>query len=182
MEEELLREIARGYLIPFFSGARLEGDAILSTAREECVAFSDPQSIVFKIDRQDNYRLKMTRPQPFATTAGNIVPEITVVRAFTEIVGTMASALASPLKHDLLSTFERRVVAKSVSSVRASENVLLSGIDQLAQWSCRTYEGSTISAAVGFRDQPQEENAPTLNEIAKHDFSAVISNGIDTIL
>ena len=181
MEEALLRKISQEYLIPFFSGAKLEEQSVLSSAQEAKVAFRDPISIVFKATRTDRYRLIMTRAQPFASIS-TMVPEIAIVRAFIDVVAPMAAALASPLKHDLLSTFSRRVVAKAMSSVEERESTLLSGIDQLARWATRLYEGSPISAAIGFRQSPQDEGAPTLDEIGRHDFSAVVSNGFDTLL
>ena len=39
MDEPLLREIAERYLLPFFSGARLELQAEKSSASEKTVAF-----------------------------------------------------------------------------------------------------------------------------------------------
>jgi hypothetical protein len=182
MNEELLREIAQEHLVPFFSGARLEDKAIASSVRQETVAFRDQVSIAFKVARADHYRLVLTRSQPFATSTGTIVPEINVVRAFIEVVAPMAKELASPLKHDLLTTFTRRVVAKTMSSHEDREGTILMGIDQLAHWSSRQYEGLPISASIGFRHRPQGQNAPTLSDLSKHDFSAVLSNGHDTLL
>jgi hypothetical protein len=181
MEEGLLREISQRYLVPFFSGAELEGRSAASSAREETVAFRDPVSIAFKVTRNDNYRLTLKRAQPFAQMDGTTVPEIAVVRAFIDVVAPMGEALESSLKDDLLLTFSRRVVAKAMSSAEERESTLLSGIDQLAQWSNRLYEGSAISAAIGFRHRPQA-GRPTLGEISEHDFAAVISNGHDTLL
>jgi hypothetical protein len=146
------------------------------------VAFRDPVSIAFKAAREDQYRLVLTRPQAFATATGTTVPELTVVRAFVDVLASMGDALASPLKHDLLLTFQRRVVARAMSTVRESESTLLSGIDQLAGWSNQQYEGSPISASIGFKHQPQGARAPTLVDISRHEFSAVISNGYDTLL
>jgi hypothetical protein len=182
LEEGLLREIAQEFLVPFFSGARLEDDSEASSSRQDTVAFRDPVSIAFKAARQDQYRLVLTRPQAFATATGTKVPELAVVRAFVDIIASMADALVSPLKRDLLSTFQRRVVARAVSTVHESESTLLSGIDQLAAWASRQYEGSAISASIGFRQLRQNANRPTLVDISGHDFSAVISNGYDTLL
>jgi hypothetical protein len=45
MEEHLLREISQEYLIPFFSGAKLEEQSVPSSPQEANVAFRDPVSI-----------------------------------------------------------------------------------------------------------------------------------------
>lgn len=182
MEEVLLREISDKYLVPFFSGARLEDKALKSSSQEATVAFYSPVSIAFKVNKDDDYRLLLTRSQSFAKTAGATVPEIAVVRAFIEVVATMSDALASPLKNDLLSTFSRRIVAKAMGSVDDWESTILSGIDELARWSNRQYEGKPISAALGFRHLPQDDKAPHISEICSNDFGAVVSNGHDTLL
>ncbi len=182
LREWLLREIAEKYLVPFFSGSKLEDDSESSSSGQGMTAFRDPCSIAFKAAAQDKYRLVLTRSQPFATATDTIVPEISVVRAFVEIIASMADALESELKHDLLSTFQRRVVAKALSRVYGSEDTILSGIDQMSSWASRQYEGGAIAASIGFRHLTQPQTRPTLNEISKYDFSAVISNGYDTLL
>lgn len=182
MREILLREISEEFLVPFFSGARLEGRSEKSSPREATVAFRDPVSIAFKASTEDDYRLVLTRPQPFAAANATIVPEIAVVRAFVEVIGPMSEALAGPLKYDFLSTFSRRVVAQALSSPNLPAETLLSGIDQLSRWSSRLYEGSAISAAIGFRMKPQPEGAVSLRAIGAHDFGAVLTNGYDTLL
>jgi hypothetical protein len=54
-------------------------------------------------------------------------------------------------------------------------------LDQLAKWGTRLYEGKPISAALGFvPDRPGGD--ATLQDICHHDFSAVLSNGFDTML
>ena len=181
VEEGLLREIAGKHLLPFFSGSRLEERSMASTSREDLVAFRDPVSIAFKVSKTDDYRLVVRRSQPFAKAEGTAVPEISVVRAFVDAVAPMADALSSDLKHDLLSTFSRRVVAKAMSAADGWEETILTAIDQLSNWSSRTYEGSAIAAALGFRHKP-ENGTPFLSDIASHDFAAVLSNGHDTLL
>lgn len=138
MKEELLREISEEYLLPFFSGARLESASVPSTPREEQVALRDPLSISFKINRNDRYRLTMTRSQPFSSAVKPVIQEIEVVRAFVEVVSRMESHLETDLKDDLLSTFQRRIVARAIRG-EEFEKVILSGIDQMAKWGNRLY-------------------------------------------
>jgi hypothetical protein len=178
MKEQLLRELASDYLVPLFSGSSLADAAEPSTYRHQGVAFRSPVSIAFKVSREDNYRLVLTRSQPFA---GNIIPETAVVRAFVACLKEMEDVLNTPLKVDLLSTFERKIVARAVARRDWSE-VVLSGIDQLAKWGNRRYEGAPISAAIGFRHRSQPEGSLRLGQLAAHDFSAVLTNGQDTLL
>lgn len=182
MDRDLLRDIAEQYLVPFFSGARLQPDVVTSSPWDELVALRGPCAIAFKVEAEDNYRLVLARSQPFATPANNVVPEITVVKSFVSTLKPMVPVLNSELKPDLLAAFQRRIVAKAISTKEARETVLLSGIDQLIRWSTNLYEGASVSAAIGYKHKPQSADAPTLESLARHDFSAVLSNGHDTLL
>lgn len=188
MDETLLREIATDYLVPFFSGAELRTDSTKSRSSRR-VVLQDPESIAFKVDKADSYRMVLTRPQAFAQETSAAVPEIAIVRAFVNVISRMASQLTTSLKHDLLSTFQRRIVARALGFVEeptdvstGRERTLLSGIDLLAGWANRLYEGSHIAASIGFRHTPQGSDAIPLGEFGKNDFGAVVSNGHDTLL
>lgn len=180
MKAELLREISQQYLLPFFSGARLESDTVSSTTRAERAAHHGPLSIKFKVNLQDRYRLVLTRPQPFTFSRGRVVSEIDVVRAFCDVLATMEQELSGPLKSDLLSTFQRRVVARALRN-GVNEETILQGIDQLALWGNRLYEGAPISASLGYR-QTEKGHRPRFDQFIDHDFASVLSNGYDTLL
>ncbi len=180
MSPELLREISEQYLRPFFSGARLESGTINSTVRADRAAHDGPLSIKFKVNLKDRYRLVLTRSQPFTFSRNRIITEIDVVRAFCDILAEMEEQLEGPLKNDLLSTFQRRVVARALGT-STNEATILNGIDQLVRWGNRLYEGAPISAAIGFRPT-QQVHTPSLDQIGDLDFAAVLSNGFDTIL
>lgn len=179
MEETLLREIANEYLVPLFSGASLSPNADKKTA-SQLVAWHNPLSIAFKISKSDKYRLILARSQRFAQEKEVTLSETAVVKAFVAVVAEMADALEGPLRHDLLSTFQRRIVARAMAT-GSSENVILSAIDQLTSWGAKLYEGAPISASLGYRSTPGNFDI-TLEEISKHDFVSVLSNGYDTIL
>ena len=84
-------------------------------------------------------------------------------------------------KADLRATFPRRVVAKAICKKRSQEDAVLAVIDQFAIWAGQQYEGKPISAAVGF--DPTGPTGPvTFNHLCSENFSAVLSNGHDTML
>lgn len=181
MDQGLLRGIVIEYLVPLFSGAQLEDRAENSNRREGLVATRDPLRIAFKVSRNDDYRLVLSRPQPFAKTSEANLPEIDVVQAFVDVVAHMADALNSPLKDDLLSTFQRRIVARAIGLPNL-EPLVLSGIDQLANWGAKLYEGAPIAASIGFSDNTQRRGTVKIGEIAAQDFGAVMGNGYDTLM
>lgn len=180
MKEEVLREIAGDFLVPLFSGAQLEESAEQSGRRDGLVSLRDPLKIAFKVNRDDDYRLVLSRRQAYAKSSEAVVTEINVVRAFAGVVATMEDPLDSPLKQDLLSTIQRRIVARATG--RDLETLVLSGIDQLVSWGLALYEGSPISASIGFSARDQPEGTVDIRDIAQHDFGAVLGNGFDTLM
>lgn len=180
MKESLLREISEKYLRPFFSGAKIEVSSVTSSPRESRVSFISPQLIEFKVNRRDAYRLQIRRDQPFSQKDGE-ARETKVIDAFVSILSTMEDELDSHLKDDLLSTFQRRVVARAVADV-LGEKSLLAVIDQMAAWATRLYEGAPISSAIGIASKGRSSSGLSLNDIAENDFGAVLSNGFDTLL
>ena len=119
MDSELLREISEQYLLPFFSGAKLEPGTIKSTTRADRAAHAGPLAIKFKVNLQDRYRLVLSRPQPFTFSGSRVVTEIDVVRAFCDVLAMMETQLTGPLKADLLSTFQRRIVARAIRNAES---------------------------------------------------------------
>lgn len=180
MDEELLREISEAYLLPFFSGASIEPSALKSSVSEARVAIKTTQSIAFKVNRPDQYRLVVRRDQPFAADS-DPAREKRVVEAFVDVLERMSDELRGPLKEDLLSTFQRRVVAEATAEPGEGAK-LLTVIDQLALWATRLYEGAPIASAIGIDPSVSGTRSLPLANIAKEDFFAVLSNGFDTML
>ena len=134
MEEALLREISEKYLLPFFSGATIELSSTPSKTSARAVAILSPQIIGFKVNKADKYRLRFRRDQPFAQKT-DPARETLLIESFVGILGTMEEQLSGPLKDDLLSTFQRRVVARAAAD-DGGERQLLSVIE-IGRASCR---------------------------------------------
>jgi hypothetical protein len=179
MDEPVLRELAEEYLLPLFSGASLTASEPSGPA-QQCVAFSSPCAIGFKVNRRDPYRLFLYRSQPFAKIGSGLVTERDVVEAFINVVQEIEPGLGAAYKDDLLSTFQRRVVASAIAPP-ALRQVVLEALDQLAGWATRLYEGKPISAALGI-DPTRRGGSVTLKDIRQEDFSAVMTNGFDTLI
>ena len=181
MDENLLRDIAAEYLVPLFSGARLESNSVSSTRRDSLVGSNDPCTIHLKAERADQYRLVIKRSQPFSKVKSNVLAEKHVVEGFVSVLNEIKDGLSKSYKSDLLATFQRRIVAKSVANSAQMQTTLLSALDQMAIWASRLYEGQPIAAAFGFKAD-QTADACLLHEICQTDFSAVLSNGFDSLL
>ena len=179
MEAALLRKLAVEHLRPLFSGAEIQADPFPSTAAEQCVAYEDPCTILFKLAREDLYRLSLRRSQMFDSDGGGRVNEKRVVQAFVDVAREIEQGLAAPYGADLLSTFQHRVVVKAIG-LSEVQGTLLAAIDQLSVWATRLYEGKPIAAIFGFEPNVQGGNV-TLHDICLKDFSSVLSNGFDTM-
>ena len=181
MEESLLRDIAERYLLPFFSGARLEAIAAKSSAKDQTVAFvTNLQTIGFKVDKDDSYRLIIGRNQNFAEK-NSPTAEFAVIQAFVDCLSGMKDILSGELKDEVLSTFQRRVIAKAISSQIDHKNIL-SAIDQVSMWASKLYEGAPIASAIGISQNSEKSSELTLKLIGKEDYGMVLSNGFDTLL
>lgn len=179
MEEELLRQIANSFLLPLFSGGEILPQAH-SPAKGKCVAFANNLcTIEFKVGKKDSYRLRLHRSQPFSQQSGRVI-EKTVVEAFVEVLREIEPALEKDYGDDVLASFQRRVVAKAAVEPSA-EKMLLRVIDQLSLWATRLYEGHPIVAAIGLVPN-SDPNTVEFDQLCGNDFSAVLSNGFDTLL
>jgi len=122
----------------------------VSTPREEEFAFINPCAIAFKIERSDNYRIVISRPQPFQQTQGDRIPESVVIEAFVATLYGMRELLNSSYRDDVLLSLQRRVIARALPS-NGNEVQVLAAIDALIAWSARLYEGAPITASIGLR-------------------------------
>jgi hypothetical protein len=163
------------------SGAELDANATASSGREGRTAFDGPCTIRFKAERGDNYRLALRRSQPFAQRYGKTVSEIHVVRAFVNVVDGMKEGLDSAYGADLRTAFPRRVVVGALCRGIKNEDAVLGVIDQMAMWAGQQYEGKPIPAAVGFM-QNDTQGSVSFRDFCDEKFSAVVSNGFDTLV
>lgn len=180
MQEQELRELAKDFLVPLFSGAEVAPASKASSPRQKCVARDGLSSILFKVDRDDRFRLSLRRKQPFDEVSTGRLTEHTVVQAFVDVLREIAPGLNAPYRHDLLASFTRRIVARAIAPTN-SETVVLGALDQLSAWSTRLYEGKPIAGAFGFETN-HAGTGGRLVEFCSKDFAALLSNGHDTIV
>ncbi len=172
MEQDQLRRIAEEYLCPLFSGARLAG-AVPSTSQEQLVARPDPRSLAFKIHRGDAFRMTLRRGERFGVTAESIV------KSFVEVVREIEPALSTIYEPDVLRTLQKKVLARTIGG--EMHQSMLSTVEWLEGWADRHYEGKSVTGALGL-DPLATGAGPTLHELSSLEFSAVLSNSVDTLI
>ena len=181
LDRDKFRQLVQNHLLPLFSGATLVDGFEASTNRKAPVSFRDPCAFNIKPTQNCDYAVVLTRSQPFAKATSPFVTEYRVCGAFIEILAAMDAGIGTPFEQDLLSSFTRRVVVRATCSSQQQEPTVLTTIDQLDGWSTRLYEGQPISAAVGFTAD-QAAGPVSLAETWRDDYSAVLTNGFDTLL
>jgi hypothetical protein len=181
MNRDKFRQLVEHYLLPLFSGARLDNGLGKSTKRQPTVSWRDPCALNAKPAKEDDYCVVMIRSQPFAKLGSQSVTEHGVVRAFVSVLAEFAPGIGKDCEQDLLSNLVRRIVARSVCADRKHERTVLAAIDQLDLWSTRLYEGQPITAAVGFVPDSVTTGLPLL-ETWKQEFCPLLTNGFDTLL
>jgi hypothetical protein len=181
VELEKFRRIVEDHLIPLFSGATLEEQFGESNSNRAAVRWRDIQSIEIKPQAQSDYCLVVRRNQPFAKTSSPFITEYRVIQAFVTVLNEIGGSLGQPYESDILATFARRVVAKSLCDCPAAEATLLAAIDHLDGLATRLYEGHPISAALGF-ESVQQVDGLLFSRLWDQDYCIVPTNGLDTML
>jgi hypothetical protein len=181
MNRKLLYDLAKNFVEPLLSGAKLQPEPVPSVRRDSLVALVDPCTLQFKAERADDYRFVLRRSQPFAQVRAGQLTESDVVEGFVKVVKMMKVGLANWYKADLRAAFPRRVVAKALCNTKGEEEAVLAAIDQMAAWAGQQYEGKPIPAALGFLPG-QVPGTLSLREMCLDNCSAVLSNGFDTMV
>lgn len=174
------------HLLPLFSGAQLVPGHSSSPTVRPAVVERGRYSIEIKPSQATPWSLTITRPQPFARPQPGGVSEKALAKAFVAALAAMPEGFeSSPYAADLMARLPRRLVVDTLCPEGLERGVVLAAIDQLEAWSCRSYEGQPIVAAVGFTPEGAgQEGLPAvqLREAWAEDFGAVLTNSFDTML
>ena len=170
MTPDEFKEIVSIHLAPIL-GAKVEGNLQPSTIREQRVALIDPSRIALKPTQEDLYRVIMFRSPGFSREERNIAEDFT-----EELLGIYQATDPDYMK-ELLTFLPTRAICRHLGGALAVKEVLL----QFKKWASSTYEGGAITASIGIDPNAIGQDV-TLSEIFPYDFSAVLTNGYDTLL
>ena len=149
-----------------------------STPRDAIVAQGAGGTMMVKFSKADTYRLVIKRVQPFKSF------EVSLVRS---IIEEMAEVYSSGISQTFIKDIEGRVTQRAIShaiSETASKTIndILNNADN---WGQRTYEGNRTT--FGFIISTRRAKASTntnlkVTHILRNDYSALLSDGINTCL
>jgi hypothetical protein len=135
------------------------------------VASLEPTKTAIKAQDADVERIVLYRQPGFTPE------ELVLTRDFVEELVAIHEAATPDYRAELFTFLPTRAIARHLGGIDAVGRILR----QFEAWSARTYEGGAITSSIGI-DPGADGQGNSLTEIFDHDFSAVISNGFDTLL
>jgi len=135
------------------------------------VAALEPCKTAIKAQEGDVERLVLYRQPGFTPE------ELALTKDFVAELVAIHDAAFSEYRADLFTFLPLRAIARHLGGLGAVAPILR----QFEAWSARTYEGGAITSSIGI-DPNANGQADNLDEIFEEDFSAVLSNGFDTLL
>lgn len=181
VSESKFRRLIERHLLPLLPGATLKDTSSGPGSSRATVAFHGPCTLSLKPSLKSTFHVEVTRRQAFANAStDNEVAEHSLARSFVHAVQLIAPGLGQPFERDIVSGLGRRIVARAVAQDRTQRQTVLAVLDQMTRWAVRSYEGKPISAAIGITDV--KGGTVEFFDICKEDFSAVLTNGTDTMI
>lgn len=165
-----LRNALNLYLAPLLA-AQILPHTVQCQANSKRVASLEPTMTAIKAQNDDTERVVLFRQPGFTPE------ELKLTKNFVEELFAIHDAVTSNYRSELFTFLPTRVIARHLGSADAVSKILR----QFEAWSTRTYEGGAITSSIGV-DPGAKGQSISLDEIFHHDFSAVISNGFDTLL
>lgn len=170
MNNKQLRRAIKTYLSPLLS-AKVEKKSVSCSKSGARVASLDPSRIAIKANDKDTERIVVYR------NPGFVPEELQLAKDFMEELFNIHDATLLDYRQDLFTFLPARAITLHLNEMSAVNTV----IKQFDKWASRTYEGGAITSSVGI-DPHADESDIELDDIFEHDFSAVLSNGFDTLL
>lgn len=165
-----LREAIGTYLAPLLSAQVLDG-TVNCQPYSPRVAALEPSKTAIKAEATGVERLVLYRQPGFTPE------ELGVTKDFVEELVALHGAATPDYRTELFTFLPARAISRHLGGIGAVSSILR----QFEAWSARTYEGGAITSSIGI-DPNANGQGNTLSEIFDHDFSAVVSNGFDTLL
>lgn len=173
MDRDQFRSVVSRFLIPMFAGSTVaDGDPYQNKTTQLVAYMPGGRALRIRHDPSETRPLILSRAQRFDRQQ-----DVQVVRNFVEVVRGLP---VDPEEHfeDLLRASIRRIVARSLDPRR--ETLVVTILDEFANWSEQTYEGRRIAAGIGVIRTKKKGVA--LDRVTGNDFGRVISDGVSSIV
>lgn len=177
MKRERFIQFLQDNILSLFTGSEIVGEEE-SGPRDACVAQGAGGTMLVKFNREDEIRFIIKRVQPFKTF------EISLVRSILE---EMKVVFKASLASDLVKALEVQIIQKAICKAlsKSASATLDSILTLITSWGLRTYEGkkAQFGIVVTSKKCGKDTNANMrIDKVLKKDYSALLSDGINTCL
>lgn len=176
VEKDTFKELILSYLIPLFSGSNIKSETP-STKGEDIVAFDKGySSILVKPKHESDYRLQMSRAQPFEKGDEQLVRFI-----IQELVEVSEINISDHYKSKLQYLSIEKAICQFL--LKDYAETLLALLQLLSYWSERTYEGrrASFGYVLSVHDKKPEKEI-NFKQFLYEDFAALLTDGMDSWL
>lgn len=176
MQRERFITFLEDNILSLFTGSEIIGEEE-STTRDACVAQGASGTLLVKFKRSDPVRFVIKRVQPFKSF------EVSLVKS---IVEEMRVIFKANLNEEFIRGLESQVTQRAIcrALTKNAYTTLDSLLTTVSNWGLRTYEGQ--KAKFGFiitgKNAPKVTPNMNIEHILKKDFSALLSDGINTYI
>lgn len=177
IKREQFTKFIEDHVLNLFTGSEI-ADIEESTPRDAIVAQGIGGTVMIKFNKSDDYRITIKRVQPFKSFEINLLKTI---------IEEMSLIYSLNITSDYISDMEPYIIEKAICKAltTTANKTLHSLLRALEGWSQRTYEGN--DASFGFiisSKRAGKKSNPNLKliNLLKSDFSALLSDGINTVL
>ncbi len=179
MEKVEFYKIVDKLILPLFTGSFIDGEEE-STSRDNEVAFGKKNSLLIKPSKTDEYRLVLTRGQPFQTFEVNLLKAI--LAELNEI------AELDIYDESYISVLQENAIEKSICQSICEQDAAASMfgiINELEKWAVRTYEGKKTAIGIIINlsaDVSEQPDVLNFYDVMKKEFFALLSDGVDSYI
>jgi len=173
MNATILRYLIENYIYQMLPGTIIEREVTTGNSNK-FVSKSDGFTGCKISGDPKKYHFILRRGQRFTEE------EYGIMQCFVEEMMNLSGFYEEPYRKDIEKALMTRVISKIIT--RQHNQTLYEIITTLTDLAEQTYEGSRISLSIGIDLSIERTNSYPIGEFFKHDFSKVLSNGIDTII
>lgn len=165
------QSLLKDYFLPMFSGEL--GISVPSTPSHRLVAYQNPCTLLLKPGTDADYRVQLTRSQPFSPE------EKDLVQIFMDALSSILAQVDQTYFLDVVGTLPRRVISELLSKP-TGRNTLAQALQKFEALAAETYEGHPVVLALGLTGSVSH-GPISLDDLWAEDFSRVLSNGFDSM-
>ena len=177
MDSGTFKKLVEEYICPILTGSK-SGKQITASEKSDIVTIqSGRRTLHIRPSKSSSYKIELTRPQPFYSSDKTIVTSI-----LNEILSHY-NKVDEQYRQRIINYGVEVGICRYIAGPHYQ--ILFDIINALDKWAIRTYEGRkvTFSITIDFaRVDVPDTKSPSIIEIMEEDFSALLSNNVESSL